>query len=113
GVPIRIAIKIPVNAPPAIKPELKRAPGPISDSSADFFLLSTNHFTSPPIKIGLVVERGRYAPTAKGSERTPLNSITAAIPIPIRTSPQGRFWLSNPLITVAIKVACGAGNGVG
>ncbi len=59
-VPIRIAIIIPVIAPPAINPELKSAPGPISDSSlSSFFLLSTNHLTNPPIKIGEDVDKGR------------------------------------------------------
>ena len=29
---------------------------------------------------------------------------------PTSTSPHGRFWLSRPLMIVAISVACGAGS---
>ena len=35
--PFKDAIKIPVNAPPAIRPELSNAPGPISDSLSSVF----------------------------------------------------------------------------
>src|SRR5262249_17227656 len=81
--PSSAAIIIPVMAPPAISPELNSEPELISDSAAeDFFLLSTNHFTSPPIQMGDVVDSGRYAPTAKARALTPHNSTTAEIPIP-------------------------------
>ena len=58
-VPIKIATNIPVSAPPAIKPELNNAPGPISESSFFLLNLSAISLINPPIKMGEVVERGR------------------------------------------------------
>ena len=95
-VPISTATNIPVKAPPAISPELNNDPGPISDSALDLFFDSASHFIIPPAKIGVMVDNGRYTPIAKASELTPQSSITAAIPIPIITNPQGKFWLNNP-----------------
>ena len=113
--PVSAATRIPVKAPPAINPELNKAPGPSSDSTAALFLerCSMNHFTNPPIKIGLVVEKGRYAPTANARELTPQSSITAATAIPTITRLQGSWWLSKPLMMVDINMACGAASALG
>ena len=113
SVPVINAIIIPVMAPPAINPELNKAPGPTSESSLVLDFLSTKYFTNPPIKIGEVLDKGKYTPTANASELIPHNSTTAEIAIPAITNPQGKSWLNNPFITVDINNACGAGKGWG
>ena len=60
------------------------------------------------MNIGTVVAIGRYDPTAKVSECTPHNSSAIETKTPTRTRPHGRFWLSRPLMIVAISVAWGA-----
>ena len=62
----------------------------------------------PPTQIGEVVESGRYAPTANDNEFTPHSSMTTATNIPTNTSPHGKSCASNPLMMVAMSVACGA-----
>src|SRR5215831_6526598 len=96
------------NDPPAIKPELKRVPELTSDSCGAPIFLSTYARTSPPTKIGAVVAIGRYEPTANDNDRMPHSSSTTEMNTPTSTRPHGRFWLSSPLIMVAIRVACGA-----
>ena len=52
---------------------------------------------------------GRYDPTANDSDRIPQSSSATEMNTPTGTSPHERFWLSRPLMIVAISVACGAG----
>ena len=40
----------------------------------------------------------------------PHSSSVIEMNTPTRTRPHGRFWLSSPLMIVAISVACGAGS---
>src|SRR5204863_4321827 len=101
----RIAYRIPHSEPPAIRPELKSVPAPTSDSSAIPVFFSTHQRTSPPAKIGAVVAMGKYDPTANDSEWTPHSSRVTDTNTPTSTSPHGMFWLTNPLIIVAISVA--------
>src|SRR5262249_31061248 len=108
-VPTRIAKRMPHSDPPAISPELNRAPAPISDSSRVPVLRSTSARTRPPAKIGAVDAIGRYEPTANDSERTPHSSSVTLMKTPTSTSPHGRLRLSRPLMMVAMSVACGAG----
>ena len=61
----------------------------------------------PPMKIGLVVDSGRYTPTANASELTPDISSTSAIITPSSTSPQGSSRLRMPLMMYDISVAFG------
>ena len=93
---------------PAIKPELRRTPFYFLVALSFSLLLALfpiNCLTAPPIKTGVIVERGRYIPTANGREGTPRSSATIAKAPPTKTSPQGRSPPSTPSITVFIKVA--------
>ena len=101
---------MPASDPPAMRPELNSVPDPTSDSSATPVFRSTYARTRPPAKIGAVVAIGRYEPTANDSEWMPHSSSVIEMNTPTSTRPQGRFWLSRPLMIVAISVACGAGS---
>ena len=72
---------------PAIRPELKRVPLLISDSSFRPVLRSTHQRTTPPAKIGAVVAIGRYEPTANDSDRIPQSSSVTEMNTPTSTSP--------------------------
>ena len=99
---------MPASDPPAIRPELNSVPALISDSLVCPVLRSTYQRTTPPAKIGAVVAIGRYEPTANDSEWMPHSSSVTEMNTPTSTRPHGRFWLSSPLMIVAISVACGA-----
>ena len=64
---------------------------------------------TPPTQIGSVVDKGKYAPTAKESDFTPHSSMVMDKKAPTNTNCQSRLKLNKPLIKVAIKVPCGAG----
>ena len=64
---------------------------------------------SPPANIVAVVPIERYVPTANASERMPRISTASTSATPIKTSRQGSRWFRIPLMTVAIRRACGAG----
>ena len=61
------------------------------------------------MKIGVVLSRGRYMPTAKARAGTPMISMRIEVKTPSSTRPQGSFWVRMPLITRLISVAWGAG----
>ena len=73
-----------------------------------FSFLSTTPRMAPPIKIGNVVDKGRYIPMAKLNALMPQSSITNAMDTPTITNCQSRLNDKIPLIRVAINVACGA-----
>ena len=101
----------PVMAPPAISPLEKSTPGPESELASSSpvtpFFRSTYQRRTPPMNIVALVEIGRYAPTATGSDAMPSISITMASEAPIRTSPHGSFRVRMPSTTSDMICAFG------
>src|SRR3990172_4379834 len=86
----RRGARIGAPVPPAMYPDESRTPGLISASAALRRLnLSDSQRIMPPQKIGVEADSGKYTPTAKGREGTPLSSRTMAMATPKSTSDHG------------------------
>jgi len=59
--------------------------------------------------IGIVVDSGRYRPTANDNDLTPQSSIHHRDRHAGEDQAQGRSCASRPRMIVAIRLACGAG----
>src|SRR5438132_14288232 len=64
----------------------------------------------PPTMIGVLVDTGRYTPTANASDDKPHNSSTMEMNTPINTSPHGRRWVMIPSMMNDMRTGLGAEN---
>src|SRR3989338_1732302 len=81
----------------------------MSPSDSLFFVQpSAIQRSTPPTKIGVEDDNGRYTPTANGKDGTRHSSSTRAMPTPSRTRPHGSLLVMMPSMIKDISRALGA-----